>query len=63
MTQNTSEPKKYWTRYGRMTADKVALDLLDRSAERMLFLREVFNDVSTAHIYYCGDDPEPNKDS
>lgn len=34
--------RKYRTRYGIMAADKAALVLLDRSAERLSFLQEAF---------------------
>ena len=40
----TPEPQ-YSTRYGKMTAPEAALDLLERSAERLRFLQEVFNIV------------------
>ena len=36
---------KYRTRYGIMTASQVGLDLLNRSAERLGFLQEVFDIV------------------
>ena len=35
----------YHTRYGVRTASESALELLDRSAERLNFLQEVFNTV------------------
>lgn len=39
-----SKPR-YWTRYGIMTADKVADDLLDRSWSRLRFLEGVLSVV------------------
>jgi hypothetical protein len=49
-TQNLSTPategntpeRKYRTRHGITTASQVGLDLLNRSAERLNFLQEVF---------------------
>ena len=61
VTANGDEGKAYMTRYGSMTADEAALDLLDRARFRAAFLGTMFQirgkdgyDVTIGGYEACG---------